>query len=242
MSTLAELVSPPSSGRIFEQAVRPGLADAAPSGRVRLDAVARWLQDVAYADVEDAGLIGEAVWVVRRLRLSVTGFPRFGEPVSLRTFCSGLGRMWAERRTTIAGSSGRVEAVAIWIHLDPESRRPIPFSEAESATYAEAAGGRKVKARLRHPAPGPDASRSPWVFRAAETDLAGHVNNAAYWQPLEERLLAGPDPGGIDAEIEFRSPAQPGTVEVLTEGDRMWIAALDGELHASLDVASAAES
>jgi hypothetical protein len=68
------------------------------------------------------------------------------------------------------------------------------------------------------------------------------VNNAAYWQPLEERLLAGPDPAGIDAEIEFRSPAQPGAVEVLTQGDRMWIAALDGELHASLDVVSAAES
>ncbi len=242
MPIAAELVPPPTSGRIFDQSVRPGLADAAPSGRVRLDALARWLQDVAYADVDDAELIGAAVWVVRRLRLVVAGFPRFGDTVSLSTFCSGLGRMWAERRTSVISASGQVEAVAIWIHLDPESRRPIPFSEAEFATYAEAAGGRQVKARLRHPAPGPDASRSPWVFRAAETDLAGHVNNAAYWQPLEERLLAGPDPEGIDAEIEFRSPAQPGAVEVLTEGDRMWIAALDGEIHASLDVASAAEA
>ena len=147
MSTLAELVSPPSSGRIFEQAVRPGLADAAPSGRVRLDALARWLQDVAYADVDDAELIGAAVWVVRRLRLVVAGFPRFGETVSMSTFCSGLGRMWAERRTTAISASGQMEAVAIWIHLDRESRRPIPFSEAEFATYAEAAGGRPGRPR-----------------------------------------------------------------------------------------------
>ena len=242
MPIAAELVPPPTSGRIFEQSVRPGLADASPSGRVRLDALARWLQDVAYADVDDAGLIETAVWVVRRLRLVVAGFPRFGDTVSMTTFCSGLGRMWAERRTTLISASGRVEAVAIWIHLDPESRRPMPFTAAEFAAYAESAGGREVKARLRHAGPGPEVSRSPWVFRAAETDLAGHVNNAAYWQPLEERLLAGHDPAGIDAEIEFRSPAQPGAVEVLAEGDRMWVAALDGELHASLIVASAGES
>jgi acyl-ACP thioesterase len=235
------LVPPPSSGRVFEQSVRPGLADAAPSGRVRLDAVARWLQDVAYADVEDADLIEVAVWVVRRLRLVVTGFPRFGETMTLRTFCSGLGRMWAERRTTVVGEGGTVEAVAIWIHLDPQSRRPTPFTEAEFAVYGESAGGREVKARLNHPAPGAGATRRPWAFRAAETDLAGHINNAAYWQPLEERLLAGPDPDGIDAEIEFRSPAQPGPVEVLTEGHRMWIAAPDGEVHASL-VSSAGEA
>ena len=95
MPIAAELVPAPTSGRTFEQSVRPGLADAAPSGRVRLDALARWLQDVAYADVDDAELIEAAVWVVRRLRLVVASFPRFGETVSMSTFCSGLGRMWA---------------------------------------------------------------------------------------------------------------------------------------------------
>src|SRR4051794_5286555 len=106
MSTFAELVPRPASGRVYEGVTCPGLGDAAPSGRVRLDALARWLQDVAYADVEDAGLIGEAVWVVRKLRMRVTAFPRFGEEVSLSTFCSGLGRMWAERRTTVTGAGG----------------------------------------------------------------------------------------------------------------------------------------
>ena len=33
----------------------PGIADAVGSGRVRVDAIARWLQDVAYADIIDAG-------------------------------------------------------------------------------------------------------------------------------------------------------------------------------------------
>src|SRR5581483_6170860 len=94
---LSELVSPPEAGRVFEQPARAGFADCAPSGRMRLDGLARWLQDVAYADVEDAGLADLAVWVVRRTRIQVRRFPRFGERHQLATFCSGLGRMWGER-------------------------------------------------------------------------------------------------------------------------------------------------
>jgi acyl-ACP thioesterase len=232
----AEIVPLPARGRVYDRDAVAGLADAAPSGRVRLDAIAGWLQDVAYADVEDAGLVAEASWVVRRSRMVVGRFPSFADRVRLRTFCSGLGRMWAERRTTLEiDGEAAVEAVAVWIHLDPQSLRPVPFSEREFAVYEESAGGREIKARLRHPAPGPDAERSEWTFRAADMDIAGHVNNAAYWQVLEERLLAGPDPSRMDAEIEFRSPAQAGPVEVLTEGERLWIGAPgDGDLHASL--------
>ena len=50
-----EIVPGPGAGRVCEQAIRPGIADATPSGRCRLDAIARWLQDIAYADLVDAG-------------------------------------------------------------------------------------------------------------------------------------------------------------------------------------------
>jgi acyl-ACP thioesterase len=63
--------------------------------------------------------------------------------------------------------------------------------------------------------------------------VAGHVNNAAYWQPLEEELLGGKDPDGIDVEMEFRNPAQPGEKLVLGDGERRWIVAGDGNIHAS---------
>ena len=41
-SELTEIVEPTGRGRVFDMAVRGGLADAAPSGRVRLDAIAGW--------------------------------------------------------------------------------------------------------------------------------------------------------------------------------------------------------
>src|SRR2546423_14365832 len=126
-----QLVERPSCGRVFVRERRVGLDDCAPSGRMRLDAIARWLQDVAWEDVDDAGLAQVAVWVVRRTRIRVERFPRFGERFTVATFCSGLGRMWAERRTTIAplgGANSNIDAVSLWVHLDPASRRPVPLS------------------------------------------------------------------------------------------------------------------
>src|SRR5205085_7950762 len=171
-----ELVPRPREGRVFEQVVAPGFADCAPSGRIRLDALARWLQDVAYADVDEAGLAAAAVWVVRRTRIRVQRFPRFGEKFLLSTFCSGLGRMWAERRTTVSllgQDVGDVEAVSLWVHLDPEQWRPAKFSQREIDVYGPSAGDRRVTARLRHPSPDGVVNGSMWSFRATELDIAG---------------------------------------------------------------------
>lgn len=238
MSTTAfdELVPAPGAGRMFTRTLLPGLGDAAPGGRVRLDALARWLQDVAHADVVDAGLDDVALWVVRRARLHVVRFPRFGEVATVATFGSGLGRMWAQRRTTITTpGGGLVEAVALWVHLDPEGARPVPLTTDELAVYGPSAMGREIKARLRHPAAAPsDAARRPWTFRAADLDLAGHVNNAVYWTALEEELVAGEDDHeALDVELEFRTPAQPGAFTVASAGSRRWIEAPDGTVHAS---------
>jgi acyl-ACP thioesterase len=91
-----------------------------------------------------------------------------------------------------------------------------------------------VSARLRHPAPSTTEGGEPWAFRSTELDIAAHVNNAAYWQPLEEELLAGPEPEEIDVELEYRTPSQAGNKRVLREGGRRWIVDSGGELHASI--------
>jgi acyl-ACP thioesterase len=233
-SPLTDIPAAAGRGRTFEREVTPGLADATRSRRVRLDAIARWLQDVAYADLVDAGLADRGAWLVRRARLRVEAFPRFGEPVSVRTWCSAASRLAAERRTSLSGSGGAVEAVALWIHVDTETLRPVRLGEEFLAVYGESAGKRKANFRLRHPEPPADASRAPWRFRASDVDVAGHVNNSAYWDPVEERFLRGPKPESADVEIEYRDPAQPGDVEVLSSGQSMWVSSSEGSLHASI--------
>jgi len=230
-------VAPPADARVFRHPAVAGLADVAPSGRARLDAIARWLQDAALADVVDSGLDGGGVWVLRRLRLRVERFPRFGEALDVATFCSGTGALVAERRSTVrvaddgAGAPGdasvAVEALALWVHLDPDGAHPRPLPEGFEAVYGASAAGRRVRARLRHPAAPPDgAARLPWRFRAADLDLAGHVNNAVYWQVLEEELVAADPAGGVDAEIEYRTPGDTGEAVVVPGEDGMrWITA-----------------
>jgi acyl-ACP thioesterase len=241
---LTEIVGAPGHGRVFTEAARARLADCAPTGRIRLDALARWAQDVAYADAVDAGLERRAAWVVRRTRMRVHRFPRFGENFTLATFCSGLGRMWAERRTTItrAGeAAGAVEVVSLWVHLDPLSGRPTKLAEDEIAMWGGSTVGRTVNARLRHPSPDGAVDGFPWRFRNSEIDLAGHVNNAAYLTPVEEELLPDAEPESIDLEIEYRSPAQAGEMRVLRNGACRWILGPDGETYASIIIAPTAK-
>ena len=77
-------------------------------------------------------------------------------------------------------------------------------------------------------------SAFPWTFRGVDLDLAGHINNAAYWHPLEEELLAGEEPPAIDVEIEYRAPLQPGQVEVRSDGAFRWIVGDDAVTYASI--------
>jgi acyl-ACP thioesterase len=221
---------------VFTDVARAGLGDVAPSGRVRLDAIARWLQDAAFADLVDSGLPDDGVWVVRRLRIRVERFPRFREAAEVDTWCSGTGSLWAERRSTVRGADGGlIEAVALWVHLDPRGARPRPMPDGFAAVYGPSAAGRRVRARLRHRAMPPDrAQRSPWVFRVADLDLADHVNNAVYWQVLEEDLAGAGVPEPFDAEIEHRAPADVGEAAILRDGHMLWIADVDGEVLASL--------
>jgi acyl-ACP thioesterase len=236
-----ELIAPPADGRVFAHPVAAGLADVAPSGRVRLDAIARWLQDAALADVVDSGLDGGGVWVLRRLRLRVERFPRFGAELRVETFCSGTGALVAERRSTVrdgTGAGAAVEALALWVHLDPGGAHPRPLPAGFEAVYGPSAAGRRVRARLRHPpAPPAGAPVTPWRFRAADLDLAGHVNNAVYWQVLEEELVpAGPEPERIDAEIEHRAAADAGDAQVAAADGMRWVSA-GGEVVATIRVA-----
>jgi len=172
---------------------------------------------------------------VRRLRLRVERFPRFREAVAVATWCSGAGSLVAERRSTVRGDQGGlVEAVALWVHLDPGGARPRPMPSGFEAVYGPSAAGRHVRARLRHPGAAPGGVRSaPWRFRAADLDLADHVNNAVYWQALEEQLAADHAREPIDAEVEHRAPGDAGDASLLLDGEMLWITAPSGDVLAT---------
>jgi acyl-ACP thioesterase len=219
----SELLDPRPGGRIVTRTRVVRLGDVDSRGVLRLDATARYLQDVATDDVADSPHGNTFTWVVRRTMIEVRKPAVVDESVSVTTFCSGIGRCWAERRTSIAGGAdGRagghgasIEAVSLWVRIDSQSGRPTALNDDFDAVYGSAAGGRKVSSRLRLPSP-PSATemaetaqtsdRRPWFIRRVDIDPLNHDNTAAHWAALEEIMAERRARRRGTAEIEFLAP------------------------------------
>jgi len=170
-------------------------------GRLRLDAIARFLQDVAIDDVQETGWgMPEHLWFVRSMRVDVLqAVVGWGE-IELTTWCSGVAAIAAGRRWSLVGAGGRIEVDSVWIHLDSEQR---PARIEDFGVYAVAAASRHVSTKLYLPDPPAEAPRTPWPLRTTDVDLHGHVNNAVHWQAVEQIL---PTAGQLRAELDYRQP------------------------------------
>lgn len=212
---------PPAIGRTHRDARRVRLADMDVDGRVRLDAIARLLQDIAIDDVQETGWgAPEHLWFVRRMRVDVVAPLVADRRIELVTWCSGAAAIAAGRRWSLRGDAGgRVEVDSVWIHLDADAR---PARVGDFGPYGVAAAGRTVSTRLRLPEPPAAAPRARWQLRTTDLDVHGHVNNATHWQAVEDVLLG---PGRVDptaplrAELEYREPIDAGDEPVVATFD-----------------------
>jgi acyl-ACP thioesterase len=250
--------SEPERGRVYAARRIVRSTDVTPSGRLRLDALARYLQIAAEDDLADSGLAEPVVWLVRRCEIAIRELPAMGTRLTVRTYCSGTGPRWAERTTTLAGPGGQlVQATAVWAAVSQADGRPVALSAEFSRIYGPSAAGRSVSARLSHPRPGrlaasaaatecipvpSQVSLSPereWPLRAADFDIAGHVTNSVHWAVVEDVLA---DIGCVPsiAEVEYHRAILPGCrpwlVTERCEGETaLWL--LDGPPPASTPAA-----
>jgi len=212
----SKIVPRPSAGRVFTANRQVRLGDVDAGGRLRLDSVARYLQDVATDDSKDVGQLEARTWVVRRTLIEQHRSIRADETVSLATFCAGMGNRWAERRVSLATEGGgAIEAATLWVYLDPSSGRPAMLPESFRSLYQEPSGGREVTARQEHmplATDDPDVHSMPWWPRFADLDVLDHVNNAIAWSVVEQTLQRACSRELIDIdvtgpmriEVEFR--------------------------------------
>jgi acyl-ACP thioesterase len=235
-TALSPILARPDAGRSFTTSRRVRLGDVAPTGRLRLDAAARYLQDVAGDDATQVMGTDAFTWIIRRTTLEVQQFPRFDEVLALTTWGSATGSRWAERRTSIVGEDGgRIEAAALWVYVDGTTGRPKRLDDDFLAAYAASTGGRTVGARLVHGDPPAEVEPGPpWSIRRTDLDLFGHVNNAVFWSIAEEAWPVDELALPWSAEVEHRDGLEPGQqASVALGADRLWITG-DGVVAATL--------
>lgn len=224
----------PVGARTFRARRTARLADLDVTGRVRLDAVARFLQDIAIDDVAETGWgVPDHLWFVRRIRMDVEAPLLDDRSLELETWCSAAGAIAAGRRWSVVGDrGGRVEVDSVWIHLDRAGR---PTRIEGFGPYAASAEGRAVSTRFELPEPPAGVGGVAWQLRSADVDIHGHVNNAVHWQVVEHALLAtgAVDPGcPLRAELEYREPLDLGdapSVVRFRDGDAEALAVVAGE-------------
>lgn len=235
-------VHPPADGRLIEGRRKVRMADVGPDRRARLDALARYLGDVAEDDAAGATLPVTVGWVLRSTHMYIDRFPMLGEELVLHTFCSATASRWAERTTQVRGSAGaRFRAVAIWVALDARTGGPARLGDWFFAVYGPSAGGRRASARLTLSAPpGPVAVTRPWPLRRSDLDAWAHVNNAVAWAAVEDAVDLSPADSVVGL-IEHHSPidAEMDPVLAVDRSDDKWsVWLLDSRPPRSMLVAS----
>jgi acyl-ACP thioesterase len=190
---MVEFVGRPQRGRTFSSSRPVRLSDAGIDGRLRVDGLARYLQDAGSDDWADAGIVSDDLWVARRTSWRLREFdlwPQLADTVTLTTWCGGTGAAWAERRTDVeVGGTVLIEAASLWVPIGGDGRprrvRPEFFD-----VYGSSADGRRVPGRVATPPVAIGATRREWSVRRSDLDVIGHVNNAAVWSAVAEVIPA----------------------------------------------------
>ncbi len=225
----------PDLNRAFHGQWPVRLGDTDGDQRLRLDAVARYLQDIGYdhLKVVDEGDLHPG-WIVRRTVIDVLRPIEFGDQVHLRRWPSALSNRWGTMRIQVHSElGGLIEAEMFLIHVDIEGGRPARMSERFMAPMLAATTEHRLRWRpalQAHTAV--DAELHPFPLRVTDVDRYGHVNNAVHWEAMEEAFawFAQVPASPYRVILEHAGPVR-GQDEVMI---RAWRNA--GALHVQLEV------
>lgn len=181
---------------VFERTWPLRVADVDRGGRLRLDAIARHLQDVGQDDVHAQGFDeSHPAWIVRRTMTDVIRPIHFQDTLRLRRWCSGTSTRWCQIRVRIDGcKGGLIETEAFWINFNRDTLTPSRISDQFLARLQTTTDVDRLRWQpYLHPAIREDADQiSEYPVRFTDIDLFDHMNNAVFWSVVEDHLGANP--------------------------------------------------
>ena len=203
---------PDGHPHVFDREWALRVADIDATGRLRLDAATRHIQDVGQDQLRELGFQEtHPLWIVRRTMIDLIRPIEFQDMLRLRRWCSGTSNRWCEMRVRIDGrKGGLVESEAFWININRDTQMPSRIADdfLEGLRRTTDVDRLKWKAYLK---PGPrhtaDQIRE-YPVRFTDIDLFNHMNNSVYWSVVEDYLAATPElvRGPLRVTIEHEAP------------------------------------
>lgn len=254
-----ELADRLAKAQYFEASYRVRTGDVDQQMRVRLDGTARYLQDIANDNIEATDFHdSDPFWIVRRTVIDVIEPVTWPATVTLQRWCGALSTRWTNMRVRITAEHetnrfnpemrppGLIETQAFWINVNDQGM-PSRITDEAFEKLAEMTDEHRLRWKTMHPAPLPDDDGTDrvHVLRSTDFDPFKHLNNAAYWEAVEDELIDHPDLVGRRhrAIIEYLRPVTPGAQMTLRRrrvGDEllMWLI-VDDQVAATVSVTAA---
>lgn len=180
-------------------------------------AMMNYLQEAAYQharklhlsfhDLREKGML----WVLSRINLALDTLPSWDEPVTVRTWPSGMKRLFALRDFEIVDGSGDVfgQAVSAWLAIDGETRRPVRMDRTLGRAFADIP--KVLDTSLdKLPEIGEASGDQLFPVRYRDIDVNGHVNNVSLVEWLIEALPLEMLESASLAELEVNFLAEAG--------------------------------
>ena len=201
---------------VFDREWPLRMGDIERTGRLRLDAAARHIQDIGQDQLREMGFEEtHPLWIVQRTMVDFIRPTEFRDMLRLRRWCSGTSNRWCEMRVRVDGrNGGLIESEAFWIHVNRETEMPARMSDDFLAGLRKTTSeGRLRWKRYLKPGSRDDATEIfEFPVRVTDIDLFDHMNNSVYWSVIEDYLASHAEllQGPLRITIEHEAPVALG--------------------------------
>ncbi|MBI5341287.1 MAG: hypothetical protein HZB45_26695 [Mycolicibacterium rufum] len=209
----------PDTGYVYRTSWRVATGDVGGDLNLRLDGVARYIQEVGAENLVDAGEAEEHPhWLVQRTVVDVIEPIAFPNEVTFSRWCSALSLRWCTMRVDLVGSDGgRIETEGFWIAMNAKTLTPQRATDSLLARFGTTTTEHRLKWRPWLQNPDTVEDTAPFALRRTDIDLFEHVTNTAYWHAIHEVMAVVPEActPPYRAVIEYRKPIKYGEEVVL---------------------------
>jgi acyl-ACP thioesterase len=183
---------------------------------------------VQHADLYGVGLHGLAErgtsWVLNRIAVELTRYPRRDEPVRITTWSTGVHGFKGLREFRLhSGDELLLSASSLWLWIDLHTRSLTRVPAELAATFPVGTGTPPYRPDIDRLHFTPPTANTPTLsldLRYSDQDANGHVNHTAYFDLLQTALLRqglSPQPRRLEIQFQREIPADAVNVEIRLE-------------------------